>query len=43
MDSQAQRMAVFAALAIAGMVGLYFKVDYSGWVVFIGVVGAVAT
>jgi len=24
------------AVVVAGMVGLYFKVDYSGWVLFVG-------
>lgn len=29
------------ALVCAGLAGLYFKVDYSGWVVFIGCAMAV--
>ncbi len=26
-------------VVIVGLVGLYFKVDYSGWVLFVGLVG----
>lgn len=25
-----------ALLVIAGMIGIYFKVEYSGWVIFLG-------
>jgi len=31
----------FVLLAIAGLVGMYFKVDYSGVAFFFGVAGAV--
>lgn len=29
-----------ALLVIAGMVGLYFKIEYSGWVLAIGLICA---
>ncbi len=29
-------------LVIAGLVGLYFKVEYSGWVIFVGALVAVS-
>jgi hypothetical protein len=34
----AVRMAGGVALAVAGMAGLYFHVEYSGWVLLIGLV-----
>lgn len=29
-----------AVLIIASLVGLYFKVEYSGWILFVGLLGA---
>ena len=31
-----------AALIICSLVGLYFKVEYAGWVLFVGLVGALS-
>jgi hypothetical protein len=28
------------AMVLAGMAGLYFKIEYSGWVLFVGLVAA---
>jgi hypothetical protein len=30
-------------LCAVGLLGLYFKVEYSGWVVFVGLLGLVWT
>lgn len=35
-------LTVPVALTIAGMVGLYFKVEYSGWLLVVGLVSAIA-
>lgn len=32
---------VYCTLVLAGMAGLYYHVEYSGWVLFVGLVGAV--
>ena len=39
MKSIAQAIVV-VGLALVGVTGLYFKVEYSGWVLFIGLVAA---
>lgn len=33
--------ALSVALILIGMVGLYFKVEYSGWVLFVGLLAAI--
>jgi hypothetical protein len=30
-----KKTAIAALLAISGLVGIYFKVDYSGWLIFL--------
>lgn len=41
------RVTVQAALSVAlvliGMVGLYFRVEYSGWVLFVGLLAALGS
>lgn len=39
----AARCLMSVALVALGMVGLHFKIDYSGWVVFVGLLSASVT
>jgi hypothetical protein len=33
---EAKKYITGTILVLAGMVGIYFKVEYSGWVIFLG-------
>lgn len=34
--SQFQKHVLYLLLTVAGLVGLYLRVEYSGWAVFVG-------
>ena len=35
------KAAIIALLIIAGMAGLFFQIEYSGWVLAVGLIGAI--
>ena len=39
MNNTAIKMAAAFATVVVGLVSLHFKVDYAGWVLFVGLLG----
>jgi hypothetical protein len=36
------KLFIYLLLCALGLLGLYFKVEYSGWVLFVGLMGMLA-